>query len=330
MCTLFLKKFILDLRKSGMMYKIKDKLNKLPWNKILIIFFSIYIINLQVNVSTFNISNVSMSILKVIRYACYFIFFIRYMQIINIKNWKNLCLILMLVAISICSKDISLFILYIIIMVLKNIKFEKLLIVFFYVSLSVFTVILLSSVIGVIPNWIFFRTKEELRYAFGYQYCTFAPIYFFFIVLVRFCIKKEKIEFSEIMLFFLINIFLYFFTDSRTSFILTTFVIATMYLIKIIFKFNIANKIISNNRIQIFIKYLCYTLPTIIVIISIAMTMIYKYNPNGMKEIDNILSNRLMYTEKSIKKYGISALGTEINWKGLGRIWIHCYRKIRI
>ena len=75
MCTLFLKKFILDLRKSGMMYKIKDKLNKLPWNKILIIFFSLYIINLQVNVSTFNISNVSMSILKVIRYACYFIFF---------------------------------------------------------------------------------------------------------------------------------------------------------------------------------------------------------------------------------------------------------------
>lgn len=297
---------------------IRENLKKLPWKKILIITLCLYLSILHVGMTTFNITDVSKVVLKCARYLCYIVFFINILITFNYSknDFKYYILFGICGVVTLFSKDVSVMILLIILFSVKNISKEKLIKLAFYTNLTILLVTMICSLIGIIPNWIFVRNNVQLRYSLGYQFCTFASTYLFFIILARFYINKGKINYIESALMAFAAVVIYYFGDSRTGFILILLILLSSAVVQLFEKVKINDKIID--VLKNILKYVCYVLPAFLAISFIFLIFMYRIGSPWIKEIDKILTGRLNYTNIAIEKYGITLLGQKIKWQGWG------------
>ena len=129
-----------------------------------------------------------------------------------------------------------------------------------------------------------------------------------------FYVRKSKATVMELLLFEIINVCLYKYTDGRLSFILISIILFMMLILKI----PKLRQLFKLPHMQVVLKYIGYILPISLFTMVIFATYLYsKGNPIGFS-INKILSGRLLYTKNAFQQYGITLFGQPIDWKGWG------------
>lgn len=302
-----------------MLEKIKNKLNtigeiKIYLNNIFIFSFLIYLMNLQLSISTYNISNNFENVLQLIRYLYYGVASIKFLKS-GLKYYKNIKIdlfILISVIVSYCAKDLSPIILVVTLVNCIDLNKEKILKFTFWSNFITFIFIITSDLIGIIPDWTFPR-NDIVRHSLGYQYCTFASTISFFILLNRFYCKKGKIKIYELVFWVIISLLLYRYTDSRTGMFLNIFIITISLFSRMRLNLNI--KLKDKNKI-------IFLLAIIILLFAFfgSLILAVKYNKENdfYVKLNDILSDRIRITHNVLNKTRITLFGQKMIWQGWG------------
>ena len=255
-------------------------------------------------------------IVKVIRYTCYIVFFIKIIKdLINEKKitWVMVCLTMLVACIWYFSKNKDVIFLVLVLIACRKLEINKLIKISFKVFTVIFLMIINLSLLNIFPDWTYNR-GNGLRHSLGFYYPTIAIGTYLSIILMYFYIKRTKCTYMELLVLETINIFLYKYTDGRLSFILISVILLMMGLLKIKLIRGLLRKKWINSAIEI----CCYLLPLVMFSIVIILTYLYEMDNNLAIEINELLSNRIEFTEEGFNTFEIKPFGQKINWKGWG------------
>ncbi len=191
----------------------------------------------------------------------------------------------------------------------RKISFMK--IAKFTVLITIFLLFLIifSSKLGIIMNYISISKSGRIREYLGFRYTLFGPAFLFNITSLIIYIYKEKIKWVVIITLFIMNYFLFLKTNSRLSFYLSICLIIISVVLKV--KPNIFEKR----------KFFCYCMIfSFFIGFFIAMHFTINFNPSNKfyNEVNSILENRLYLGQKSLIENGINLFGQKITWVGNG------------
>lgn len=297
-----------------------DKLKKYSKNVIYFI-FSVYLITILLqNTSTYAIESSFEVAIKIVRYLCYICFIIKIF--LDWKNGKNKITISM-IAIGVLSlivyyfsKDKKLLILTILLCALRNTDKEKLIEIGMKTYVIVFFTVVIGSLFNLIPDWVYIQRQTSERHSLGFIYPTITSAFYLALVMMYVCNRKNKIKVYEIFILEMINVFIYKYTDGRTSFLLATIVLLAILIKKI----KIVNVIIHSKFSKNMLKVLCYILPAFAMIFILLFTYLYSIDSNIANSANRILSNRLDLNVQAFNNYKITLFGQDISWKGWGGV----------
>jgi hypothetical protein len=174
-------------------------------------------------------------------------------------------------------------------------------------------VIVISSLIGLIPNYHNSRSDGTVRYYLGFTYSTLLSHLFLNIVLLVLYLRRENIRYYEIAVLALIDVCIFVFTDSRNSFILGL----AALLAAIVLKRSVAG------QFRCFGRLLQYTTRIAVVLFPVmSLLAALLYNPQNAVWLsaNKVLSNRLAQTSASVDRYGWTLLGQDIEFIGNGLV----------
>lgn len=190
----------------------------------------------------------------------------------------------------------------------RNISFEKIARITIYITGVMLGFITISSWFGIIENYIEY-SGDRVRQYLGFRYALYAPALLYNITLLDIYIKQEKIKWKNIICLLALNALLFYFTNSRLSFLLSvlSIVIAVFYKYKKLY----FEKKHFTYFIMIFSYLICGG-------IFYSLTIIFSWNVSWMKNLNDFLGDRLYLGQYSLLKYGISIWGEQISWVGNG------------
>ena len=186
-----------------------------------------------------------------------------------------------------------------------NQKWKDLIKLSFFVECVLMIFILLSWVIGILPNETILRLDGSPRYYLGYNYTTLSANYFFHMVLMYIFIKKGKMKAITYAVITLLNLFFFFTTDTKTIFAMVFLILAVVF-----FTERISSKWMENQWICKFLHYVFY----IFAFVSIEAILAFRWGSWIFPKINNIMTNRLSLGQQAYDQYGISILGQAITW----------------
>lgn len=191
----------------------------------------------------------------------------------------------------------------------KNVHIKKIVKWVSICYLLLFIVIVGGSQIGFIENWLFFAESDRPRWGLGYTYPTHTSSVLFMVVLLYCYIRKQKLRIIELVFIFLLDFWVYTNTKSRAGAMLSVVVPILFYFLKF-------------TKRETYNSKLCSLLQWAFPLCAIAI-IFFTINYNGIgiyKYINTLLSNRLYYSQYSMKLYGIHVFGQKIEWIGWGGI----------
>lgn len=286
------------------------KINKIAY----IIFF----LDLIISSTIYNQINTSVSfILKVIRYLFY-----AYLTIKYVRDWLKtkrsigiiqiiMCLIILIAYYY--NRYSSLIILFLILCCVNENEIKDIIKINCYVYSICYILIVSLSLIGIIPDWIFYRGSIA-RHSLGFIYPTNAFGTFLSIVLMTFYSKGDNISFYELLIFEITNVFLYYLTDGRLSFFLITIILFVAFLMKLKGTSMSFKKILENK----YVKIIIISFPFLAFFGILLLIYLYgKGNEFGLL-MNNALSGRLSLSLDALSKYKLTMFGQQIKWYGWG------------
>ena len=191
----------------------------------------------------------------------------------------------------------------------RDIDFKKIGSVTIIVMLLVLVVVILSSLIGIIPNY-HTITNERSRYYLGFRYALNAPAFLFNVILLEIYVKGSKIKNSQIVILFIVSFAMYKATNSRLSFYLSVFSLIIAVINKIR-KDNFENAK-AMPRLLVPVYIICFAL-------SLWLTITYSPSRPWMRALNTFLGNRLAMGQRSLISYGIGLFGVNnLDWVGNG------------
>lgn len=196
----------------------------------------------------------------------------------------------------------------------RHIEFRKIAKFALIVSAICFLFIILSSVAGIIPDYLDTTTHPGVtRHYLGFLYCLFAPTILFNIEALYLYLRSEKIKWFELLICLAVAYLFYKYCDARLNFILNFLMIIGFGIVR--YRKNIPQtmkKFLANiSKIMPWIFIVCGT-------ISIILSFGYNPNISGLAKINASLGNRLGYGHISYQRYGLSAFGQVIPMRGSG------------
>lgn len=187
----------------------------------------------------------------------------------------------------------------------RNIPFHKIAKFTLLVSGATLILVILSSLIGIIPNYVISsggRTREYL----GFRYALYPASVLFNMTCLYVYVRKKKITLMECIILLAVNFGMYYKTDSRTTFMLAIVVLMGALVLK--YAPSILEKLVWP---LIFSFVICG-------VISLGLTLGYNDSVPWMNSLNQALSNRISLGQNSLNEYGVSMFGEEIYWVGNG------------
>lgn len=252
---------------------------------------------------------------KLVRYICYLLWlgFIILNQIRKTSiNYTNIILFVCTSLIFITTGERTFLLLVLFMFAYKEYEMKKMIKINALVIILVITSSLLFVCLGIYPNWEVVRSAEEIRYCLGYAYATFLSAEYLVLLSALFFLYRDKILYKVIILMQLVNMVFYYYTDSRTSFLLTTLLLCYIAVRKCCKP----RKFYGDLEI-IFQKNSCL-LPMILLILSLTLPIAYSNENSIALKLDKALSGRLHYSSMALDTYEIKYFGTVIEWVGNG------------
>lgn len=221
----------------------------------------------------------------------------------------GIIIILMIISISI-RRQLVLIATLVFIYCARDISFEDIARRTILISCFALIVIVISSYIGIIDNYIAYQKNgERIRQFLGFRYALYPGAILSNIVLLKIYIKRELITIREILGLFVINYIIYYYTDSRLTFYIICLALIWITLVKAFPKF-----IDKGNPWE---KIL---VPTYLIcgITSYIITNNFALDSNWKLMLNTLFSNRLYLGKRAIDMYGITLLGKSVEWVGNG------------
>ena len=247
-------------------------------------------------------------ILKVIRYVSYVDFS---MAIVSKYRKKELIILvllsLLLLTSAMNSKEKVILFYGLILFAAKDINARRFLKISLLIQGILLLIIVVFSQMGILEDCLFNRRAGFYRHGLGFTWTTAAPILFFFLQLIYFYIRKEKIRCIELLIIGLIDVYFFIMTDTKMAFAMSVAIFLFMFFQKLNKK---RWKFI--NKFDSIFKFL----PEVICGITLLSFRLYDSSVANWSRINSLLSSRLELGAAAIKNYGYSLFGKEIEWIG--------------
>ena len=191
---------------------------------------------------------------------------------------------------------------------LRDFQLENLAKVTLVVTLISFIIIIASSKLGIIQDYVEISTFR-IRHYLGFRYSLFPSTFYLNITALVYFLKQEKIKYWQLFLLVLGNFFVFQQTNSRLAFISTSLLLFFNLLVKW--------------KPNIFEKFRSFLYPfgfsyIIAGLLSIYAVRSYSNASGFWKNVNIFLGNRLYLSVKSLDIYGIKLWGQRVTWVGNG------------
>ena len=248
----------------------------------------------------------------------YFIYALFIIKIASSKfSLKSLSIFWGLIILSLiiykCSGELKIFELLLIIYAARDIDFSSIAKwTRRFLILGVLTIIIMSLV-GIIPNNIFYREDGTERISLGFVYVSQLPNIFLVITFLDIFITEKdgkNISIIKIIIYTLINFAIYKITDVRN-----TFYIFILFLILYCVK-RIRASFFEKKLVQLFMTY------SYLILFGVSLIMSSIYNPQieWHGKLNEYLNNRLLLTNRTLENYSINLFGNNIPMYGINAV----------
>ncbi|MGV3050167.1 hypothetical protein [Streptococcus hyovaginalis] len=203
------------------------------------------------------------------------------------------------------SNLILLFTLLLFIFSIKDINLEKLVRVHFFLSITVLVITQVLLSIDAISD-ISVRTINGVYYYMGYRYLSYPPNIFFHAICSYVFLKKNKINFWDLLWITLVNYYYFVKTGVDSAFYFTLLILVISYIFKV-----------SKIEYQKDLKLLTVLEKTLIpfeLAIVYFLSKNFSYANSKLVALDSFLSNRIRLGNDALNLYGISTFGNEVTW----------------
>lgn len=204
--------------------------------------------------------------------------------------------------------SVSVAVMFILIWSARKIDFKRIARFTLVISSVLFIFIVLSSYLGIIENTVITRGGRT-RYYLGFRYALYGPAVLYNITILYLYIKKAKIKWTEFLILWAVNYWIYVQTNSRLSFYLAVFVMVLCTILKY-FPY-----ILEKKRILCFGMICSFW---ICALASIGLTVFYDSSVPWMDLLNTFVGGRLRLGRNSILEYGMTVFGQRVSWYGWG------------
>lgn len=187
----------------------------------------------------------------------------------------------------------------------KNVSFEKIVKYVLISEILLLTTLIILSLTGVITNFSSIR-YGLMRYALGFKYTSSISGYIWGISLLFVFLKNKKLKTVDYFGLIGVNYIFYLLTASRNGFY------SSIILLVLVMIYNIFEK--YQPKINNIITYIAKFLPLMLVIFSIAISLMYNPKNEFMVKVNKNFSGRLNLQNKAVQTYPINLFGRNIEW----------------
>ena len=196
----------------------------------------------------------------------------------------------------------------------SNVRYEKILKVYFFIQAGIWGITVGGSLIGIIPNNIQSEYTPDLYYL-GYTAATYSAHVLVFLVITWFVLRK-KANIVDYVVAIAINIFIHNKVEGQADYLDVYIALAGFLLIQLYQKYP---KLPLRTAFR---KMSMFFLPGLLTMYSILYILKYR-NPDGFKNLNEFLSGRIRREYDAIRNYGFSIFPREMRWVGTEGVLAH-------
>lgn len=199
----------------------------------------------------------------------------------------------------------------------RKIKFEKILKVYLLINGSIVFLAFCASQLGVIENLQYETSNRGVRNAFGIIYPTDFGAHIFFMFLVYFYLKGERLRYYHYLITAGVAWLVYHFCNARLD-SGNTLMLAILFAIgNGITGWRKVSRTAKNAWVNAWEKAGVWVMP-LLAGVSVALTAVYQAGNGKMAELDKLVSSRLSLGKRGLEDYGIKLFGQPIVMNGFG------------
>lgn len=226
---------------------------------------------------------------------------------LKVTRREFILLVICIFLFSICylRNPIEIAISYLVVYFARNQDFKKIAKHACNITSVLLVTIIVSSQLGIIKDVIF----EGYRHGVGFRYVLFGPSLLLNVVMLRFYLDRERINWLVLILYSGLSVWLFLKCNAILSFGLTGAIIIYAAYIKIFHK---------HNRKKNYCLSLCPL--SFFICLTFSFVIVYLYSRNTMQwyAIDRFLSGRLQLSLSALSNYPLSLFGNIVEWVGNG------------
>lgn len=274
---------------------------------------ALYLLAKYAEISTIYYTSASVGLgmryIRLLSYAMIAVYTVLYTRFTREEIIKYMALISCVAIVSYTVHSVTLLAAFMFIFAAKDFDIYE--VIRFVVVLQIITtiVIVAGCLAGIVPDWTYF-ISGRYRHSLGFFYPNRLSSIYFFIVIALFYLVGSGFNIIEIAGLEILNFVIFYFTNSRMAFALTTLALILFLFISVVDRMGME---ISFNRKV----YIC--LLVIIPLICIAACWIYK--PSTMhllSRINGLISNRIQMGGAALHTKPITLFGNINEWYGFG------------
>lgn len=284
---------------------------KVKLTRSTLLFYTAYIMWIGINILKFTYYRDIYIIANILKFLNIFVYAILFLKLIYDNRYSLKTIVVGIISIlvlivSINSQSRLLFETILFIYSSRNVPFKDIVRVTLNTHIILMTFIVLSSLVGIIKNDVWYRNDGSTRFGLGYTYCTFIANFYFHMILMYMYLKEnKKVSIVSILLILLINKVIFILTDTKAVYYLVNILTIFLYLLNYL-SINLKNNILS----KILFKY-CFLISAII---SILLSINYDASKEIYRILNDILTDRLVLGNIMYNDYGIPLLGQSVAW----------------
>lgn len=186
----------------------------------------------------------------------------------------------------------------------RDLDYQRILKLSFKVILSILLIVIISSQIGLITDYISVF-EDRTRHFLGFLYALYPGALVFELMLIAIYLDKS---FCCKLLLVILNFVIFGLTSGRLSFGLT--------LIAIFLCSETSVKVLRKISSYKSIKFILASVYIGFAVISLYLSLIYTESITWLYELNRLLSYRLNLTQRALSMYGISLMGKKVSFTG--------------
>lgn len=273
--------------------------------------FSIYLFYVVMNTTIWEMPPLFAYFLRVLTVI---LIVIRLFWVINTYTLKELllfCTCSLILFITAYSCGYSTFIIpFVFIVTAKNIKFKKILRIYFLIELTILLITVFASSVGILENVVHYRGLDDIpRYSFGYVYPTDFASHIFYLLLAWYYLRGGKLTLKDYVLYLGIAYFIFHNCHARLDSICVLLIIFTSF-----FYWKIKKQATLNKLTSFVLTYSVF----FAALIMLGVTYAYSNPTLFLVALDYILTGRISLGYRALSEDGMKIFGQHYVQKGAG------------